>query len=114
MTINEQEKPKKSNFIFGDLFGRWMSNISLRTQYEGTMLGCTFILLALIWFIINWIFFSPVMTWGWKVFYIANALCGMMILWSQVITTFQQYQSFMEISAVTNLIKNEKGGREKW
>lgn len=107
---------KKSNFIFGDVFGGYMSRVSMRTQYEGTMIGCTLILLSLVYMIINWIFFTN-MTFGWKAFYVINALCGMMILWSSVVTTFQQYQSYREVEAVTNLLSNDKkvkGGYVEW
>jgi hypothetical protein len=105
-----EEPKKKSNFLYGDFFGGYMSKVSLRTQYEGSMIGCTLIILSLIFMIFNWIF-SP-LTLGWKIFYIFNAVSGLLILWSSVVTTFQQYQAYMETQSVIDLLKG--GNEEKW
>lgn len=89
-------KPKKEDgtYVFPKGTAKAMSKISPRTQYEAGMLSIVFIMVGLIATTIYTIFFTEVSLFL-KIFIPFNALCGIVLMWSFLVTTFQQYQSYL-------------------
>jgi hypothetical protein len=91
-----------------------MSKVSQRVQYESSMMSVLVILLGLIAMGIYTIFFTQ-MTTFMKVMVGINCGAGFMFLSSQLVTTYQQYLSYLEAVGISGLgmsleeIKNEKG-----
>lgn len=85
-----------TNYIFGDNLGKLMANVSPKTQYEGTMLGIVLMLVSLLISGIYYLFFTNAAIFS-KILIGVNGACGLLILQSFLVTTFQQYRSFMEI-----------------
>jgi cellulose synthase/poly-beta-1,6-N-acetylglucosamine synthase-like glycosyltransferase len=88
-------KPKKEsgNYVFPKKVGSAMSKISPRTQYEASMMAMTFIMFGLLITTI-YIWFTDVSLFL-KIFTTFNSICGFVFLSSFLVTTFQQYQSFL-------------------
>ena len=101
-------KKESKYYIFGDSFGKMMNGFSLKFQYESSMMGLILIIISLIFYIVYSIFFGTG-AWGWRLFYIVNSFCGILILWSQLLTTLQQYVQYREIADIQ---KEMKGGNE--
>ena len=102
------EKPK-SNYIFPDVLGKAMSKLDLRVQLEASMMSMTLIVIGLILTTIYLIIYSQFVIW-YKIVVIINCLAGIVFMSSSLVTTFQQYQNYMQIKQFQNDVK---GGNEK-
>jgi len=91
----EQDKPKHS-YIFGDFLGKAMSKVDLRTQLEASMMSMSLMLIGLCATVVYLGFFVPFPLW-YKIFLIINLLAGLVFLWSNLVTQYQQYQNYMEV-----------------
>jgi len=96
------EQKTKGNYVFGKKGGSTMNKISPRTQYEAAMLSMIFIMIGLIAMSIYMPFTD--ISLFLKIFIPFNSLCGLVLLSSFLITTFQQYQSYL---AVMGLMEEE-------
>lgn len=92
-----------TNYIFGDWMGEIMSKISPKTQYEGTMLGMVLMLISLVISGIYYLFFTQASLTS-KILIGFNGICGLLILQSFLITTFQQYRNYMEIEEFRTVV----------
>ena len=81
------------NYIFPKKVAQNLSKISQRTQYEASMMSMVFILGGLL-FITIYILFMDFGFW-FKVGMVVNGVAGMVFLWSYLVTTFQQYQTYL-------------------
>lgn len=88
-----EPKKEKGNYVFPKSVGNAMSKISPRTQYEAAMMAMVFIMFGLLASCI-FIWFTDLSLFM-KIFTVFNALCGFVFLSSFLVTTFQQYQSFL-------------------
>ena len=82
------------NYIFPKKAAKVMSKISPRIQYEAAMLSLVFIILGLIGMSIYIAAFSGTRVFM-KIFISFNALCGVVLMLSYLVTTFQQYKSYL-------------------
>ena len=80
-----------------DAFGSMMKKTSMRFQFQSALFSYFFIWLSTI-FIFCYQIYSAigVFSW-WKVFYAVNALCGVFIIYSMLVSTFMSY---LQIKAV--------------
>jgi len=104
-----EEKPK-ANYFFGDILGKAMSKVDLRTQLEAGMMSMAFMLIGLIVTSIYIALYVSFPLW-YKIFLIINLLAGLVLFISNLITQFQQYQNYMEVVSFTqqqNDFKDEK------
>lgn len=92
-------------YIFPDFFGNWMAKIDMKTQYEGSLIGFTLMIFSLLGFGVYKTFFTTE-TIGWKVYFLFNTLCGLLILWSFLVTTYQQYLNYLDVKAFVNAGEN--------
>lgn len=85
----------KHKYIFPNFLAEVMNRVDQRTQFEATMLSMTFILLGIIVSAIYTIFFTEFELF-WKINVGANAFFAFIFLSSSLITTYQQYTTYME------------------
>lgn len=85
---------KTGNYIFPEKAGNFMSKISPRTQYEAAMMSLVCIMFGLAVMTIYMLFFRE-MTLFMKIFVPFNAICGIVLMSSYLVITFQQYQSYL-------------------
>lgn len=103
MAKKNKEVNSKNNYIFPDVFGKWMGKLDQRTQYEGGMMATTLIMIGLvamtiyIWIYMNW-------GLGFKILTTFNAAAGLLLMISNLVTLFQQYQAFMGYKQTQELI----------
>lgn len=87
------------NYVFPSKFANIMKGISQRTQYEASMMSMVFILLGLIFMGIYVPFFTDIGVWT-KIGIVVNMIAGVVFLLSYLVTTFQQYQSYLMVTGV--------------
>ena len=92
------EKKKKFNYIFGNILGNALSKVDMRTQFEASMMSMTLILIGLVVTIIYLFIYAEFVLW-YKIFLMINCLAGLVFIWSFLVTTFQQFQNYMEIKS---------------
>lgn len=99
MTRRERRKKKKlseSNYFFPSIMAKMMQKIDMRTQYEASMLSMTFILFGLFISVFYMVFFVAGLPNWYKVTLILNLIAGFVFLSSFLVTTFQQYKSYLK------------------
>ena len=97
---------EKHNYIFPNFVGNVMAKIDMRTQLEASMMSMTLILIGLILTTFYMIFYVTFPLW-YKITVVINLLAGMGFISSNLITTFQQYQSYLN---AVEFQKELKGG----
>lgn len=73
-----------------------MSKVDIRVQYEAGMMSMSLMMIGLILSIIYAIFYFDFPIW-YDIVLIINGLAGFVFISSYLITTFQAYNSYMEI-----------------
>jgi len=91
----------KGNYIFGNTLGKGMAKVSQRTQYEASLMSMVFILIGIVIMAIWTIFFTNFSIFI-KIMTGINALAAWVFLSSMIITTFQQYQSYLQVMGIMN------------
>ena len=91
-------------YIFGKAIAKAMKSIGQRTQMEAAMMSMFTIILGLVFMTIYIPFFTnfPLLM---KIGTVVNTLAGMGFIGSYLVTSFQQYQSYM---MVMGIIKDEQ------
>ncbi len=108
MTKKTKTKSNNPKYIFPDFLAKAMSKVDLRTQYEASMLSMSLMSMGLIVSVFYFIFYVQLVIW-YKTFLIINLLAGMMFMWSYLITTYQQYRTYM---IAMNFQKEIEGGKQ--
>lgn len=93
MSVIKEREPENGNYVFPKSVGSAMAKISPRTQYEASMMAMIFIMLGLLVTTI-YIWFTDLSLFL-KIFTCFNSACGFVFLSSFLVTTFQQYQSYL-------------------
>lgn len=98
----------KNSYIFPDPLAKFMSKLSLRVQYESSMMSMSLIFIGMILSAIYLSVYVDFPLW-YKVVLVINLLAGMVFIGSFLVTTFQQYQSYLSaIEFQEELKQNEK------
>jgi len=87
---------KKPTYIFGNVLGNLMSKLDLRVQLEASMMSMTLILIGLVLSTFYMTFYVQFPLW-YKITLIVNLLAAFVFLTSNLITTYQQYQNYMQV-----------------
>ena len=95
MGLKTQRKTK-GNYCFPSPLAKIMASISQRVQYEAALLSISFILLGLLFTGFITVFYSGLSVLA-KIFVAANVIAGFIFLSSHLITTYQQYLSYLDI-----------------
>ena len=108
MKKKKEKDTSNPKYIFPNFLAKAMSKVDMRTQYEASMLSMTFILFGIIATSIYFVITLDLATW-YKVFLVLNALAGFLFISSFLITTYQQYKTYM---IAYNFQKQTEGGEE--
>jgi hypothetical protein len=112
MRLNKKmEQKNKPNYIFPDFLATWMSKVDLRTQLEASMLSMTLLIVGLILSTIYSWFYLNLVLW-FKIVISINAFFGVVFMWSFIVTTYQQYLSYMDAISLKNILKDNKPLKE--
>ncbi len=88
-------KQLEDSYCFPDALSSIMKKINMKTQYEASLLSISFILIGLITMAIYTVTFTELS--GWAKFMISfNMFWGFIFLSSFLVTTYQQYVSYLE------------------
>lgn len=98
---------KKHNYIFGDFLGNAMSKVTMQVQIEASMMSMSLMMVGMVLTISYFVMYGNFPTW-FKIMLIINGLCGIIFMLSYLVTSFQQYRSYMEAQEFFN--QNQKGG----
>ena len=94
--MNKEKKPKeKYSYAFPNFLAQAMAKVDMRTQMESSMLSQFMLIIGLTIMVIYMIFSGQVGGF-YKVLVIINLLAGWLLISSYLITTYQQYTSYME------------------
>ena len=95
MTNNKHEEDaEKYSYIFPKGLASTMGKISLRMQMEASMMSQFLLLIGLTIMVIYMAIYQDGSI-GYKIILIFNMTCGWFLIASYLITTYQQYTSFM-------------------
>ncbi|KKN14396.1 hypothetical protein LCGC14_0996460 [marine sediment metagenome] len=90
----QKEKPKHK-YVFPEKMANFMANVDFRTQMEAGMMSQFLLLIGLTVLMVFMILFQPG-SWWYKGMVIFNMAAGWLLIGSYLITTYQQYISYME------------------
>lgn len=99
----ETYTPQESNYIFPRGIAQAMAKIDQRTQYEATMLSMSMMMIGLILSVVYVCFFIDFRLW-FKIVTAINGLFGIVFMLSFLVTTFQQYKSYISFVGFTTNI----------
>lgn len=108
--MGKEKKKQKHKYIFPNVMATAMAKVDLRTQYEASMMSMSLILVGIVMTGIYMMFYIDV-AWWYKIFLGVNALGGLVFLSSMLVTTYQQFISYMEV--VDFQKDTVKGGEKK-
>lgn len=92
-------KKTKGNYCFPNFLGKVMASVSPRVQFESSLLSMAFILLGLMIMTVITIFGTNFSLFI-KIIAGVNGIAAFFFLSSHLITTFQQYQSYLSIMGI--------------
>jgi len=91
---DKMNKKEKYSYVFPQKMAKLMASVSMRTQMEAGMMSQLFLIMGLSLMILYVILFGGTSLW-YKFLVIFNMLCGWVLIGSYLITTYQQYSSYM-------------------
>lgn len=89
-----KKEGEKYAYCFPDPMAKMMKNVNEQVQYEGSLLSTFFIMIGLIAFNVYMIFFTD-FSWWFKGFSLFNSFWGVMFMLSAMVTTYNQYVTYM-------------------
>lgn len=93
--MSKEKKPKeKYRYAFPNFLAQAMSKVDMRTQMESSMLS-QFLLIIGLTIMVVYMLFSGQVSGFYKIMVIFNLLAGWLLISSYLITTYQQYTSYM-------------------
>ncbi len=108
MEIQNLEK-QTNKYIFPNFLAKAMAKVDLRTQYEASMMSMSLMMVGIFVSVIYMFFFLDILLLWYKIFLVINGIAGLLFMSSYLVTTFQQYQTYMAAMEF-NLPKEMKGG----
>ena len=113
--IKKHQEKSKDNYVFPSPLAKMMEKVNLRTQYEATMMSVLFILVGLTISVVYMFLYVELILW-YKITLIVNLIAAMIFLSSSLITSFQQYKSYLRAMKFQNKEEEDqkemKGGKE--
>jgi hypothetical protein len=98
----------KNKYIFPNFLASMMSKVDMRTQYEASMMSMSLIMVGLVVSGFYLWVYTMLPLW-YKIFLMINVFAGIIFLSSFVITTYQQYITYMK---ALEFQKQMKGGNQ--
>ena len=90
---------KEKRYIFPNFMAEMMSKVDTRVQFEASLMSMLFILIGMLVMAVYMIFFTE-FTLFMKIMVGVNSVAGFIFLWSYLVTTYQQYTSYLEAAGV--------------
>lgn len=91
---------EKHTYALPDAMAKMMKGVDLRTQYESAIMSTFLIMIGILSMAIYFIFFYPVGP-VFKTLTGINSIFGLMFMYSNLITVYQQYVIYMQTQEVT-------------
>lgn len=92
---------EKHSYALPDAMAKMMKTVDLRTQYESSILSTFMIMIGLFSMAVYFIFFSD-FTLTFKIMTAVNSFFGLFFMYSNLVTVYQQYQTYMETREMTD------------
>lgn len=86
----------KDNYIFPKFMADAMSKVDLRLQYESGMMSMSLMAVGLVVSIVYMCIYMDLKLW-YKIFLGINGLAGLVFIAGYVITTYQQYKTYLGV-----------------
>jgi len=84
----------KHRYVFPSIMAKWMAKIPQKTQYEASMMSTLFMLVGILYFIVISILGTASLTS--RIVLTVELIAAFVLLSSQLVTQFQQYQSYCQ------------------
>jgi len=99
----------KNKYIFPNFLASIMSKIDMRTQYEASMMSMSLIIIGMgVSGFYLWLYVT--LPLWYKIVVIVNVIAGFFFLSSMLVTTYQQYTTYMK---AVEFQKQMKGGNDE-
>ena len=86
---------KDKRYVFPNIMAEAMKKLDMRTQYEASMMSMLTIMIGMIVMGVYILFFTEFATFM-KVMVVVNTLAGFTFLSSYLVTTYQQYITYLD------------------
>ena len=93
------KKKEKLKFIFPNMMARMMKNVDMRSQMEASMMSMFMIMVGMCLMTIYLIIYGE-MGFVYKGLILFNLCCAFLFISSFLVTTYQQYISYMETAGI--------------
>lgn len=98
-------KKTKGNYCFPNFLGKVMAKVGARVQYESSLISMSLIMIGITVMATVTIFGTDFSSFI-KIMTAVNGLAAFVFLSSSLITTFQQYQSYLSIMGIMDEVEN--------
>lgn len=107
MTINSPPEPVRdaSNYIFPKKIADKLAKIDQRTQYEASMMSMTLMMIGMLISVVYMFFYMDLALW-FRINLVINGFLGIIFMGSYLVTTFQQYKSYMQFQLLQQAMMN--------
>ena len=103
---------RKNNYIFPNILAAGMKNVSQRVQYEGALLSTSLLVVGILAFGVYLVIFMEVGTF-FKILVSLNTVAGVLLMSSSLVTTYQQYVSYLEAIEMFDPTSTELSKKEQ-
>ena len=93
------KEKEKLKFVFPNVLAKFMKKVEMRTQMESSLLSMSLIMCGMTLMAIYLIFFGQ-MGWVYKGLILLNLTAAFIFISSFLVTTYQQYISYMEMAGI--------------
>ena len=93
------KEKEKLSFVFPDLMAKFMKKVTMRTQLESSLLSMSMILTGMTIMAVYLIIYGE-MGIFYKCLVLFNLACGFLFISSFLVTTYQQYISYMNMAGI--------------
>lgn len=99
---NKRGLPPKEKYSYAlpNTMAKMMKNVDIRTQYESSIMSTFLIMIGITSMAIYFLFFTEIGL-VMKILTGMNSIFGLFFMYSNLVTVFQQYQTYMETTAMT-------------
>jgi hypothetical protein len=98
---NNKSQKIDNRYIFPNFLADAMSKVDFRTQNESALLSQTLLIIGMILMALYMVMYSG-QTLYFKVLLVINLVCGIIFISSYLVTTYQQYKSYMDTVGISS------------
>lgn len=93
------KEKEKLSYIFPNMMAKMMKNVTMQTQLEASMMSMFMIMVGMVLMTIYLIIYGD-MGFVYKGLILFNLCCAFLFISSFLVTTYQQYISYMEMAGI--------------